>query len=62
MSPLKQQAMKAIKSMPENSTLEEIIERLVFISKVEEGIRQLDRGEGIKHEDAKKRFSRCLSK
>jgi len=36
---------KAISSLPQNFDLDALVERLIFIEKVEEGLAQLDRGE-----------------
>ena len=52
----KQRAIDAIRSLPEDATLEDAIERLCFIAKVEEGLRQADAGELIPHEEIKKQF------
>jgi predicted transcriptional regulator len=53
---VKQRAMEAIRSLPENATFEDAIERLCFIAKVEEGLRQSEAGELIPHEEIKKQF------
>lgn len=58
----KQQALKAIKTMPEESTLEEIMERLHFIGQVNAGIRAADEGRTITHEEMKKRVRKWQSK
>ena len=36
---------QAISSLPQNFDLDALVERLIFIEKVEEGLAQLDRGE-----------------
>jgi hypothetical protein len=36
--------------MPQVFELDELIERLIFIEKVEEGLKQIDEGRGIPHE------------
>jgi predicted transcriptional regulator len=53
---VKQRAIEAIRSLPEDATLEDAIERLCFIAKVEEGLRQSEAGELIPHEEIKKQF------
>jgi predicted transcriptional regulator len=53
---LKQRAIEAIQTLPEDATLEDAIERLCFIAKVEEGLRQSEAGELIPHEEIKKQF------
>ena len=36
--------------------IEEAIERLYFLAKVEHGLTQLEKGEGIDHDEIKRRF------
>lgn len=62
MTPVKQQALKAIKSMPDESTIDDIIERLHFIAQVEAGIRDADEGRILTHEEVKKRVVKWLQK
>ena len=53
----KQRAIDAIQSLPEQATIEDAIERLCFIAKIEEGLRQADAGQLIPHDEVKKRFA-----
>ncbi len=39
-----------------NATIEDAIERLVFLAKIETGLAELDRSEGVPHDEAKQRF------
>lgn len=52
----KEKVIELIKSLPDD-----IMEELYFKTQVDEGLAQLDRGEGIPHEDVEKRMSRWLS-
>jgi predicted transcriptional regulator len=52
----KQRALEAIRTLPEGATLEDAIERLCFIAKIEEGLRQSEAGQVVSHEEVKKRF------
>lgn len=52
----KQRAIDAIKTLPEQATIEDAIERLCFIAKIEEGLRQSAAGQLIPHDEVKKRF------
>lgn len=52
----KQRAIDAIRSLPEQATIEDAIERLCFIVKIEEGLRQSDAGQLVPHDEVKKRF------
>ena len=53
----KQRAIEAIKTLPEQATIEDAIERLCFIAKIEEGLRQSDAGQLIPHDEVKRRFA-----
>jgi predicted transcriptional regulator len=52
----KQRALEAIRTLPDGATLEDAIERLCFIAKIEEGLRQSESGQVVSHEEVKKRF------
>ena len=52
----KQRAIEAIRALPEDATLDDAIERLCFIAKIEGGLRQSDAGELISHDEVKKHF------
>ena len=54
----KQRAIDAIKALPDTATIDEAIERLCFIAKVEEGLRQSRDGDVVSHDEVKKRFLR----
>ena len=53
---VKQRAIEALQTLPENATIDDAIERLCLIAKIEEGLRQSDAGQLIDHEEVKKRF------
>ncbi len=44
----------AIKEMPHEFDLDELIERLIFIEKVDEGLKDIEEGRTIPHEEVKK--------
>jgi predicted transcriptional regulator len=52
----KMRALEALRGLPDDATLEDAIERLCFIAKVEEGLRQSEAGELIPHEEVKKQL------
>ena len=52
----KQRAIEALQTLPEDATIDDAIERLCLIVKIEEGLRQSDAGELADHEEVKKRF------
>ena len=54
----KQRILEAIEKLPADATLEDAIERLVFLAKIERGLAELDAGQGIDHAEAKRRLLR----
>ena len=51
----RERMIEAIRELPENASVDDAIERLVFLAKIEEGLAQLDRGEGIPHNEVRRR-------
>jgi hypothetical protein len=54
----RQRALEAIEKLPEDASVEEVMERLFFLSKVERGLEQDESGQVVAHEEAKRRFGR----
>jgi predicted transcriptional regulator len=52
----KERILEALRTLPPDATVDDAIERLVFMAKVEEGLAQLDAGQGVPHEEVKRRF------
>ena len=52
----KQTALKALENLPEDASVEDAIERLCFVAKVEKGLGELDAGDSVSHEDVKRRL------
>jgi predicted transcriptional regulator len=51
----KDRVLEAVRDLPEDATVEDAMERLYFLAKVEEGLRQADAGQTMSHEEAKRR-------
>ena len=49
----REKAMDAVKEFPKEFELEDLIERLVFVEKIEEGLDQLKKSKTISHEKVK---------
>ncbi len=49
----REKAIETIKEFPQEFELEDLIERLVFVEKVEKGILRLDEGKTTSHEKVK---------
>lgn len=52
----RERMLEAIRELPEDASVDDAIEKLVFLAKIEEGLAQLDRGEGIQHDEVKRRL------
>ncbi len=52
----KQEVLQILQELPEDATIEDAIERLCLLMRVQEGTSQLDRGEGVSHDEAKRRI------
>ena len=52
----KDEILELMEQLPNDATLEDAIERLIILYKVRQGLEQLDNGEGISHEGAKRRI------
>jgi hypothetical protein len=53
--------IEMIKKLPEDASVSDIMAELYFRQKVDEGLRQLDAGQGIPNADAVKQLSKWLS-
>ncbi len=54
----KQKVLEVIERLPADATVEDAIERLVLLAKIEQGLAQLDAGQGVEHSEAKRRLLR----
>ena len=53
----KQKAIEALQALPDDATIDDAIERLCFIAKIEEGLRQSDARRLVPHDEVKRQFS-----
>jgi len=53
---LKQQMVETIQQLPEDATVEDAIERLYFLSKVDLGMQQSQQHPGVPHDELKRHF------
>jgi predicted transcriptional regulator len=56
----KELALQAIDRLPDSATLEDIMAELYFRQKVERGLKDLEEGRVISHEDARRRLVQWL--
>lgn len=56
----KEQVIKAIQDLPQNASIEDAMEKLYLLYKVNRGIKQADEGQKISQEEAKKKMEKWL--
>ena len=61
MSNTKEQVIRIIDRMPEQASIADIMAELYFCLKVNSGLRELDEGKGIPHEQVKEHLEKWLS-
>ncbi len=52
----RERVLDVIKSLPAETSVEEAMERLYFLADIEEGLRQVEQGQVVSHEEAKGRL------
>lgn len=50
----REKVINSIKDLPDSFTIDELIDRLIFIEKVEQGLKQSEEGKVIPHEEVGK--------
>ena len=59
---VKEEVIRMIQDMPKDISVEDIMAELYFRYQVDEGLKQLDEGKGIPHEEIEKRMEKWLKK
>ena len=49
----REKVIDAVKELPQEFDLEELMEKLIFVEKVEQGLKQLDEGKTVDHSRVK---------
>lgn len=62
MTGAKQEVIQMIQSLPEEVTVDDILAELYFKLQVDAGLKELDDGKGIPHEEVEKQLSKWLTK
>ena len=57
----KEEVIRFIKGLPENVTLEDILEELYVRAKIEKGLQDLNTGKTVSHNEVKEKLSKWLS-
>jgi predicted transcriptional regulator len=50
--------LKVVQGLPESTCIEEVMEKLFVMYKVEKGLKQVENGEMVSNEEAKARFQK----
>jgi predicted transcriptional regulator len=54
----KQKILGILRNLPANASIEDAIERLLFLAKIEKGLQQADSGRTLSHGKAKEKMAR----
>lgn len=57
---VKEKVLHAVQDLPEDASIEDAMERLFFLSKIEKGIQQADSGQTISHAEVRERMAKWL--
>jgi len=57
----KEMVLEAVRKLPDDSSIDEIADRIDFLAAIQKGFDQLDRGEGIPHDEVKKQLASWLT-
>jgi len=57
----KEIVLDVISELPDEVSLEQIAEKIEFLAAIQKGMDQLDRGEGIPHEEVKRQLATWLA-
>jgi DNA polymerase elongation subunit (family B) len=55
---VKEKIVKVVKDLPEKTSIDEAMDKLYLLSKIEKGIAQADNGQTVSHVQAKRRMKR----
>jgi predicted transcriptional regulator len=58
---IKEKVIEAVEHLPDDASIEDAMERLLFLAKVERGIQQADAGKTLPHAQVKERMGKWLS-
>lgn len=56
----KEKIIDSLRDLPQQTTIEEAMERLYLLAKIEKGLAQADEGQCISHEEAKEKMKKWL--
>ena len=56
----KEKVVRAVQDLPEDASIEDAMERLLFLAKIEKGLQQADSGQTISHPQVKEKMAKWL--
>ena len=56
----KERVLQVVNNLPEDASIEDAMERLLFLAKVDRGIQQADAGQTLPHSEVKERMAKWL--
>jgi predicted transcriptional regulator len=56
----KERVLQAVQDLPDDASIEDAMERLLFLAKIEKGLQQADAGQTISHAHVKDRIAKWL--
>jgi predicted transcriptional regulator len=51
----KTQILETLESLPEEFTIDELVDKLIIIERINKGLRDIEEGKSMSHEEAKKK-------
>jgi len=57
---IKEKMIKAVQALPDDASVEDAMERLLFLAKIEKGLQQADAGKTVSHEQVKEKMAKWL--
>jgi len=56
----KEKVLQAVGNLPDDASIEDAMDRLLLLAKIERGIQQADAGQTIAHSEVKERMAKWL--
>ena len=56
----KEKVLQAVNNLPDDASIEDAMDRLLLLSKIERGLQQADRGQTIPHSEVEERMAKWL--
>jgi predicted transcriptional regulator len=55
-SSVKERVIEAVRELPDDATVEDAMERLYVLAKIQKGLEQAEAGQTVSHEEARRRI------